>query len=290
LGEETMPESLLHDETVTLLRVILAAWAADHRPCWVARNLAVRWDETQPQVGVDPDVAIFRTLPPEGKSVRSVRTWDAGHQPPLLAVEVVSETNPRKDYVLAPEKYAASGTEELWVFDPLLRGPDSYGGPFRLQAWKRDVRGDFVLAYSGDGPARSAALDAYFVIVDEGQKLRLARDPAGTEFYLTDEEKRRAGEEKERAEKEKYRAAEERERAEKEKYRAAEERERAEKEKYRAAEERERAEKEKYRAAEERERAEKEKYRAAEERERSEKEAARARVRELEAELAARSR
>jgi hypothetical protein len=209
LGEETMPESPLHDQIVTLLRAILEAWAAEHSPCWVVRNLAVRWDKTHPQVGVDPDVAVFRAPPPGGNSVRSVRTWETGHQPPLLAVEIVSETNPHKDYVLAPEKYAASGAEELWIFDPLLCGPDSRGGPFRLQVWNRDARGDLVLTSCGDGPARSAVLDAYLVVVDEGQKLRVARDPAGTDFWLTAEEKHRAGEERERAEKEKERVAKE---------------------------------------------------------------------------------
>ena len=36
--------------------------------------------------------------------LRSVRTWLPGHGPPRLAIEVVSETNPHKDYVIAPDK------------------------------------------------------------------------------------------------------------------------------------------------------------------------------------------
>jgi hypothetical protein len=223
LGEETMPESPLHDESVTVLRAVLDAWAKLHKPYWVVRNIAIRWDETRPQIGVDPDVAVFRSRPPGGKSLRSVRTWDPGHRPPFLAVEVVSETNSRKDYVVAPEKYAACGAEELWVFDPLLHGPDTNGGPFLLQVWTRDDRGAFILSYAGEGPARSAVLDAYLIVVDEGQKLRIARDPAGTDLWPTAEEKERAAKEKERAAKEKERAAKEKERAAKEKERAAKE-------------------------------------------------------------------
>jgi hypothetical protein len=79
----------------------------------------------------------------------------------------------------------------LWIFDPLLCGPDTHGGPFRLQVWNRDDRGELVLVYSGNGPARSAALRAYLVVVDEGKKLRIARDPAWTDFWLTAEEKER---------------------------------------------------------------------------------------------------
>lgn len=202
LSGETMPESVLHDAVVTLLRAVLEVWAGAHRPCLVARNLAVRWDESQPQVGVDPDIAVLKPPPPEGSSLRSLRTWDTGHRAPLLAVEVVSETNPRKDYVLAPDKYAASGTGELWVFDPLLSGPTSQGGPFRLQVWNRAGRGDFVRTYAGDGPVRSTALDAFLVVVDEGRKLRLAHDAAGTDLWLTGEEEERAARERERAAKE----------------------------------------------------------------------------------------
>ena len=61
--------------------------------------------------------------PPAYHTQVSLRTWDAGVSPPLVAVEFVSENNARKDYEIAPDKYAASGTYELWVFDPELLGP-----------------------------------------------------------------------------------------------------------------------------------------------------------------------
>jgi hypothetical protein len=190
-----MPESVLHDEAVGLLRAILAAWAARLGERQVVRNLAVRWDHEHPQFGVDPDVAVLSPPPPDGAALRSVRTWVAGHAPPLLAIEVVSETNPRKDYVIAPDKYAASGVQELWIFDPLLTGPTSHGGPFRIQIWSRTTEGDLVRIFAGDGVARSPILDAYVVAVDEGHKLRIATDSSASHFWLTQEEAERTAKE-----------------------------------------------------------------------------------------------
>ena len=57
LFEGTVPESVMHDEAVDLLRDILEAWASRIGGTQVARNLAIRWDQTHPKVGIDPDVA-----------------------------------------------------------------------------------------------------------------------------------------------------------------------------------------------------------------------------------------
>lgn len=124
--------------------------------------------------------------------LRSVCTWKDGHPPPLFAIEVVSDTEPRKDYVIAPDKYAASGVRELVVFDPMMAGPKSHGGPFRLQVWRRDEAGAFTRVYAGDGPSYSDALGAHLVIVDEGRQLRLSEDAAGERLWLTAEEAARA--------------------------------------------------------------------------------------------------
>ena len=114
----------------------------------------------------------------------------------------MSETNPHKDYSVGPDKYAASGTGELWIFDPLMAGPTGWGGPHRLQIWHRQPDGDFVRVYAGDGPARSPTLDAYVVPTDEGRKLRVADDALASRFWLTGEERDRAAKEEERAAKE----------------------------------------------------------------------------------------
>lgn len=197
---ETLPSSFLHDEIVTLLRAILAAWAAKFRPdALVVRDFAFRWDRERPKNGVDPDVAVFAPRPPgDLTDLRSVCTWKEGHRPPLLAVEVVSDTQPRKDYTIAPDKYAASGAQELVVFDPKMAGPRAHGGPFRLQVWRRDG-GAFMRAYAGDGPSYSTALAAHLVVSNDGLTLRLADDAAGQRLWLTAEEAARAAEEAARA-------------------------------------------------------------------------------------------
>jgi Uma2 family endonuclease len=189
LSDELMPESVLHDHAVELLKALLMAWAARAgSPMLVARNLAVRWSEAEPRIGVDPDVCVISPAPHAASSLRSIRTWLPDQAPPILAIEVVSETNPHKDYAIAPDKYAASGAGELWVFDPLLSGPAAHGGPFRLQIWHRGKGGDFVRIYAGDGPVRSPTLGAFLMITDDGHKVRLADDESGTQIWRTAEE------------------------------------------------------------------------------------------------------
>src|SRR5262245_53235788 len=108
-----MPESRLHDLAIDLLKAILVHWAArSGRSLQVGRNLAVRWEEESRNIGVDPDIYVVEPAPPEGDSVKSLCLWQTGHVAPRIAVEIVSATNPRKDYETAPEKYAASGTGE----------------------------------------------------------------------------------------------------------------------------------------------------------------------------------
>lgn len=191
---ETLPSSYLHDEIVTLLRAILSHWAERFRPdALIARDLAFRWDRDRPKHGVDPDVAVFAPRPPEhAADLRSICTWKDGHIPPLFAIEVVSDTEPRKDYAIAPDKYAASGARELVVFDPKMTGPKTHGGPFRLQVWRRDGSGAFARGYAGEGPSYSDALGAHLVVLEDGHVLRLADDPAGERLWPTAEEAARA--------------------------------------------------------------------------------------------------
>ena len=196
LPEDKVPESRPHDLVVDRVRALLTAWAHRTAPsAAVCRNLAVRWDEDHPAVGVDPDVCVIDPPPPEGDELTSLRLWHTGHHAPLLAVEIVSPSRADKDYTQSPDKYAASGTQELWVFDPKLAGPRALGGPFRIQVWTRDGNGDFRRVYADKGPAWSEAVKGWLFAVDEGQSLRLAADEAGTSWWMTREEAERASKE-----------------------------------------------------------------------------------------------
>ena len=200
--DDTVPESSPHNLAVHLIYEIFVAWVERvGLSANVERNIAVRWDRARPKVGVDPDVAIFTPCIPERDDLQSVLTWKPGHSPPLLAIEVVSESNARKDYGASPEKYAANGAEELWVFDPKLVGPRAAGGPFRLQVWVRGDDGGFDRIYAGEGPVLSPRLsregkDAWIVMTSAGKRLRVADDRNGESLWLTNEERERA--EKER--------------------------------------------------------------------------------------------
>lgn len=187
------PESVEHDEAVTLLRDVLRQWARAGRDALVARNHGIYWCEDDPSIGIDPDVCILAPAPPPGWDRECIRTWLPGHEPPLVAVEVVSslsDLDPYKDYLAVTEKHAACGTRELWLFDPELAGPSIHAGPYRLQIWERDTEGRFVRSHAGEGPARSNALGAYVLVV--GRLLRVSDDAAGTALWPTELESLRA--------------------------------------------------------------------------------------------------
>lgn len=180
-----MPESSEHEETSDLLKQVLLAWVERTRlDARVGRNIALRWDREHPQVGVDPDVYLVAPSPPEAR-FKSLRTWVAGHHPPRVAVEIVSSDSAAKDYVDGPQRYAASGTRELWVFDPERHGTAEVGGPLVLQVWRRTSDGEFQRVYVGDGPARSEELGAWLVVSNNGTRLRVADDPDGQSPWPT---------------------------------------------------------------------------------------------------------
>lgn len=189
LSEENMPEATNHRDITDLLKLILLAFAAKNRlNALVAANLACRWDRDNPSFGVDPDIALIEPAPPGAGALSSLRTWVEGHVPPRFAVEVVSATNPNKDYEAAPAKYGALGAGELVIFDPQCFGPAGTDGPHVLQVWRRTGdRPAMVRVYAGDGPAFSTQLNAWLVPVPEG-KLRIADDERGRSLWPTEAE------------------------------------------------------------------------------------------------------
>jgi Uma2 family endonuclease len=192
LPEVPVPESVPHRSIVELLAALLSAWAArTGRDAFVARNLAFRWDEQRPRIGVDPDVCLIEPSPPEAETLQSLLLWKPGHHAPRLAIEVVSRNHPYKDYDVVPDKYAASGVGELWVFDAELIGPRKRGGPHRLQLWTRSPDSSFVRRYAGAGPMLSPALNAWVFAQNEGRRLRIADDEQCDSLWLTSEEAER---------------------------------------------------------------------------------------------------
>jgi Uma2 family endonuclease len=220
-----VPQSIPHGIAVKHLESVLSCWASrQDRPLFVADELAVRWLQQRPAVGIDPDLCVLDPPPPDVLELTSLKLWLPGNVRPSLCIEVVSDNHPYKDYGEVQERYAAFGAPELVVFDPRLIGPKSLGGPFAIQVWRTDG-GVFERTYAGPGPAFSEALGAW-VRVDDGLP-QIASDRAGAQRWPTEAEFERMAAERERAEKEHERTEKERERAEKERERAEKERERA---------------------------------------------------------------
>lgn len=197
--EIPVPESDTHDVAIDYLKALLLAWAVrSGRAVKVARNLGIRWVQEEPRAGFDPDLCVIEPSPPANGPLTSLRLWEPGHAVPLLAIEVVSPSHPYKDYVDTPERCAACGIGELWVYDPMLAGPAARGGPVLLQVWQRSSGGEFERIHSGQGPVRSPALGAWLhpraSRLPEGATLVVSADPGGHERWQTLEEQARRSE------------------------------------------------------------------------------------------------
>ena len=219
--DNNMPVKKDHvDNAITLLHSIEHR-IIEHKLDGAAyMDLAWRFDAELPYRGIDPDVMLVSPAPPRANKLKSLRAWAKGHVPPKLGIEVVSDKTARKDYTVAPEKYAAGGIGELVIFDPDRHRLRDVDGPYVLQVWRRTRKGRMVRRYAGEGPCKSEALGAWLVVIEE--TLRIADDREGTRVWPTHEEAERAAKivERVRADTERKRAEDERERAEHERERA----------------------------------------------------------------------
>lgn len=185
LEEQSVPETPLHDGIIQVLLLVLQHWASKlERSVLVTSNLGCRWDPSDARVGADPDVVLVEPAPPEGEQLSTLRIWEPGHSPPRVAIEVVSANTAEKDYLDAPARCARLGVREVWVFDPLLQGPATTGGPFVLQVWRANGS-ELERQHAGATPAWSEEMDAWLVVTDEGARLRLASDRDGEELWPT---------------------------------------------------------------------------------------------------------
>jgi hypothetical protein len=187
LEDDTVPLTALQDNAARCMQQTWELWSQEGgRDVMVSRNLAVRWDRDHPRIGVDADVCLLD--PPPATPIRqldSLRLWEQGNHAPRVALEIVSEETAPHDYRAGIHKHAASGTRELWVFDPQRHGPNHDGGPWLLQVWERDENNTFCRVYAGDGPFMSRSFGAWLVVPRGGFLLRLSDDAAGTSIWPT---------------------------------------------------------------------------------------------------------
>jgi Uma2 family endonuclease len=181
IPEVPVPESQLHDHAIEYLRGVLLAWVARKAlDATVFRNIGIRWIQSEPKCGFDPDVSLVTPAPPaERGGITSLKLWQPGHTAPKLAIEVVSKNHPYKDYVDAPDRAAACGVQELWLYDPQGFGRRTHGGPHLLSVWHRGERG-FERCYAGDGPGHSPLLSAWLFPTATNDPARARLRVAGT--------------------------------------------------------------------------------------------------------------
>ncbi len=186
---ETVPETRWHFELRTALFQMLQA-AFGHSAV-IGSDQFLYWQPANPRACCSPDVMV-RFGEPDAP-FDSWKVWERGA--PQLAIELVSVADASdSSWAEKLDRYRHVGLAELVRFDA-----DDGAAPLRL--WD-NVDGDLVERDpAAVGFARSDVLQGFWVVVRDparGLWLRLARDAAGADLYLTPVELARA--DRERAE------------------------------------------------------------------------------------------
>ena len=195
---DSVPESGVHLRLHTALWSMIRLALGDRAT--VGSDQFLYWDPTDPKRCLAPDVLVWVGAP--DRPFPSWKVWERGA--PHLCIEVVSESDARdRAWERKLGAYRQSGVHELVRFD----GEDKER-PLRL--WDR-VQGDLVEREVSTSELERADTLGLFWLVEAspelGLMLRLARDSAGRDRLLTDDEARRAEAEAHRAEAEGRRAA-----------------------------------------------------------------------------------
>ena len=111
-----------------------------------------------------PDVAVLpEVLAPGEPLPRACRL--GVDPPPLLVLEVLSESTWRADLGPKLDAYAAMGIAEYWLYDPEGHAPPTYADGISFWGWRLDDTGSYVRIprqpHAGDWPVyRSEVLEA----------------------------------------------------------------------------------------------------------------------------------
>jgi hypothetical protein len=177
--EQEMPETRRH------MRLRAGLFDSIHRAfagrAHIGSDQFVYWDPTDPTQCCAPD--LFVRMGEPDTEFDCWKTWDRGA--PQLAIEIISQSDARdRPWDAKLDRYARLGVAELVRFD----GDDAAAA---LRIWDL-VDGDLVERDpQGPGFSRCDTLDAFWLVRIgplPGLELRLSRDEAGTEPFLTAEE------------------------------------------------------------------------------------------------------
>ena len=199
--EEDMGQSGEQGDIIEVLASSLEVLAGERG--WsvrVGKDNFFAWVEGQPKVQVSPDIYLLDLLPPSDEPLpRRWETWRVEHGPPRLALEIVS-SEWKKDYDINPPRYDHLGVAELVLADAEAVVRDLTGkGRAPFVVYRRSARDRLELAYRGEGPALCDEIDAY-LYWDKSHparpRVRISRDPEGSDLVPTVAEKAMAAEDR----------------------------------------------------------------------------------------------
>jgi Putative restriction endonuclease len=182
--EENMGEGSLQRFISEALRPELERlFTARGEPAFVGADQYVGLDPHDPRSVVAPDVYVLPGVVP-GEDFDFWRVWQTGIVP-SFALEIVSSRK-GKDYVDAPQRYAALGVRELVILDPRYKRRRGVG--FQWQVYRLHAKRGFVrVDATNEDRVRSSVLGCWLRAVGTGKnlRLRLAADPAGEALVPT---------------------------------------------------------------------------------------------------------
>lgn len=188
--EERVGEDILQRWILELLRPLVERWFG-HRGvrAFVGADQFIYYRPHAPTERVAPDIYVLPGVRP-GTRVSVWKTWERGVVP-SFGLEIVSR-DWEKDYVEAPERYAAAGIPELVVFDP---SPERHAERVAWQHFRRIRNRPLTRVDVSRGDRmRVSALGCFLRAVGHGESLRLrvATGPRGDDLFPTAEEAERA--------------------------------------------------------------------------------------------------
>jgi len=177
------------DFILTLVSLLRLFFARTGKKVWVDFDQHIGIDPRDRRLTVAPDVYVLPQPEPPAAQGATWFPWEHHGLVPTLAFEFVSRSNRKKDDLVAPDKYAHLGVQELVIFEPWKHQPGlrAQGEVETLRVFRLDEKRQWRQVYGGDGPTRSQVLGLWLHETEEG-KLLLTEDRWGKRALLTPEE------------------------------------------------------------------------------------------------------
>ena len=171
---DDMGETTIHYDLISDFMKMLKLFFAGNSDVFIAANLNLYYEQSQPKKYCIPDIMIAFGVPNHKRQV--YKLWKEPLFPQVI-FEVASESKWRKDLTDKVATYERLGAEEYYLLEP-----ENAFLPLPLMAYRRDEFGRLRLVMTQNNRASSPLLK--LKIVWTGEKFRLF-DPQAQEFLLT---------------------------------------------------------------------------------------------------------